>query len=361
MITFQDDLSRLARFTCEQLDAFSVFVFLPAKGVGPLGGVTLEAGRDPHDRSRTIRLENSISGPSSPAAAVQRRYLELQGLSSQSSSVNTGARIQVGHGLLGWVAHHGRSIHVAPFELDSSSLGIYGTKEPLKSLLAVPIAMGANSSGVADLWGILACDSVKSSAFTKAQGRFLEDIAVEISRLSHWASVQDTSTHNSSWEQFRGRVDELSRAIGEDAVDLLRLRPTNIEDIEREIGCAAVVQLQDQFLRLAQQSVPPHFPVFRVPCGDILLLVDNMMSTFFQNKLRTLADHVTTASGTRKVEIQISVASSRNLRTRKFDLDALIRMSLDASKKLEPTKTDSSRTDTVRVANGGIVRRSDRL
>jgi hypothetical protein len=117
------------------------------------------------------------------------------------------AKIARGNGLIGWVAKHNRSIHVSPFERDSRTLGIYSEDQQLKSFIGIPVNLGAgNPSGGASSpsaggeesanVGVIACDSKKSFAFSKLQGKLLEDLAAEVSntvRLIRTRAATDSS------------------------------------------------------------------------------------------------------------------------------------------------------------------------
>jgi|694.fasta_scaffold57615_4 hypothetical protein len=302
----REDLKKLAKLAANLSEAHTSAIFLRT---GLLA-------------SGTQGLSSSETGQSEAPQSI-----ELVALQSLSTATARDCRMQVGSGLLGWVAQHARPIHVAPFDLDSSTLGLYTEREPLKSLVAVPIPMPVEGQdprdAAASCAGVLMCDSRKAFSFTKIQVKLLEDIALQVSRLLFWSLCKpETTGGESSWESFRFKLDQLGDAIGADSVEIIRVTVESFALIEKEHGLSAAVQQSEQFVRLAQQALPPHFPLLRLPNGEILIALDNMMGAFFQHKLRTLASHVSTAS--RPFSIAAMSFSARAPRTQGVDLDFIL-------------------------------------
>jgi hypothetical protein len=199
-----------------------------------------------------------------------------------------------GSGLIGWVAKHNRSIHVSPFERDSRTLGVYSADQQLKSFIGIPIRLDGVASGSEEpLVGVVACDSKKAFAFSKVQGKLLEDLAAEIARQAELADrCERQGSYAISWEAFLLRGEELVQALGGSAIEVLRVRQTNFSGMERALGLAQTIQTVEQTVRLIQQALPPHFPLFRLPCGEMLIVVDNMMTSFYEGKIRAICGHV---------------------------------------------------------------------
>jgi hypothetical protein len=101
-----------------------------------------------------------------------------------------------------------------------------------------------------------------------------------------------------------------------------------------------MIQLADQFIRLTQQALPPHFPVVRIPNGDTLVAVDSMMSSFFQNKIQTLALHLNTAN--KPFSITIDSFAARVNSHGRCDIDATLQQQ-PLSKKPSTSSVGSSR------------------
>jgi len=287
----REDLRELTRVVSVMTGAHSTAVFLPT---GLLG----------HHVPQSSRRRGASSVPD--IAEAKCSSIDLVAVTSDSKLVKD-CRIQVGHGLLGWVAEQGRPIHLAPCDGSESVLTLYVDHEPIKSLVAVPIAVqhlftSNHTRGLAPLqanaltqgaYGVLMCDSTKAEGFTNTEVKVLEHFAVIIQRLLGWAQRSESGTHvETSWELFKQKTAELGDAIGHSSIEILRISIDSLRSLEEAGGISLAVQLSEQFVRLAQQAVPPHFPCVRLPDGDIALAVDDMMSSFFQQKLHTLANHL---------------------------------------------------------------------
>lgn len=328
----REDLKRLAKLAANVSEAHTCSIFLPT---GLLTSAPLSAGPRPLDSSTSaphgLPLTPANSGDSldpkkvfhlTPDLAIGS--IEMVAVHSNSTCLVRDCRIQVGNGLLGWVAENCRSIHVSPFDMDSSVLGIYTETEPLKSLVAVPIPMPTENPNTRTFSGVLMCDSRKAFSFTKPQVKHLEDLATLISRLLYWTLFkrETTSTEN-SWDSFLTKTNQLSEAIGHDSIEMVRISVESFADLETGHGISLAVQQSEQFVRLIQQALPPHFPLVRLPNGDILVALDNMMTAFFQNKIRTLANHLN--EQVKPFIIRTQNFSAKACRMRGFDIDTILR------------------------------------
>jgi hypothetical protein len=325
----REDLKKLAKLAANVSDAHTCIIFLPtglltssAPQRSPENSSFIPLSHTPHQQapqSDTIELKKVFQvGPDVAVGSI-----EMVATHSASTCLVRDCRIQVGNGLIGWVAENSRSIHVAPFDMDSSVLGIYTETEPLKSLVAVPIPMPTENPNSRTFSGVLMCDSRKAFAFTKPQMKHLEEIATLVSRLLFWTlfKKETTSTEN-SWDSFLTKTTQLSEAIGHDSIEMVRISLDSFADLETAHGISGAVHQSEQFLRLIQQALPPHFPLVRLPNGDILVALDNMMTAFFQNKIRTLANHLN--DQVKPFIIRIQSFSAKASRARGFDIDAIL-------------------------------------
>jgi hypothetical protein len=303
----REDLKKLAKIAANVSEAHTCTIFLPT------GLITSNQPHRPHESTllspqsspSPLASRTTTSTPANQTDTIELKKIfqlgpdlaigsiEMVATHSASNCLVRDCRIQVGNGLIGWVAENSRSIHVAPFDMDSSVLGIYTETEPLKSLVAVPIPMPTENPNVRTFSGVLMCDSRKAFSFTKPQVKHLEELAILISRFLYWTlfKKEATSTEN-SWDTFLTKANHLSEAIGHESIELVRISVDSFGDLETAHGVSHAVQQSEQFIRLIQQALPPHFPLVRLPNGDILVALDNMMTTFFQNKIRTLANHL---------------------------------------------------------------------
>jgi len=277
--TLRGDLARLARFGANIADAHSCFIFLSSRLLG-LGG-----GSDATANASSSHLDSSGED-----------LLVLGGFHSLSTDVFRECVLPRGSGLIGWVAKHNRSIHVSPFERDSRTLGVYSIDQQLKSFIGIPIPLsvagrGESESGISV--GVVACDSKKAFAFSKVQGKLLEDLAREIARHVDLAMVCEArSSFEVSWDTFLARGEQLLAALGVGSVDVVRLRPVNAAALERSLGLGEAIAVFERTARLVEQALPPHAPLVRLPSGEMLFVVDNMMSSFYEGKIRAICGHV---------------------------------------------------------------------
>jgi hypothetical protein len=134
---------------------------------------------------------------------------------------------------------------------------------------------------------------------------------------------------------------QLGDAIGSSSIELLKLRMDSFDELRQHGGISSAVQLTEQFFRLAQQTLPPHFPMVKLPNGDVLIAIDNMMSSFFQQKLHSLAKHLHKPN--RPITVRIEGYGAV------LDLRKLC--DLDATLKQEPLSTKQSTAAS--TATGG--------
>lgn len=291
-VRLRDDLCRVARFGANLADAHSCLVFLPTECL-------LEVEKPEKDS------------------------LTLTGFHSLGDDIIEDRIIPSGFGLIGWVAKNHRSIHVSPFDRDSRTLGIYREDQELKSFIGIPIPVAPLTRGAEGISGVIACDSKKAYAFSKLQGKLLEDLSAEISNLvALHRKIANGESVNSSWETFKARANQLVKALGTDAVEVLRLRPDNFSQVEEKHGIEYASSLMDQLVRLIRQMLPPHFPVYRTPLGDIIIFLDNMMTSFFANKIDHLCNHIAVSG--EKLAFVFKRASFAQRKGDSFDIERLV-------------------------------------
>ena len=294
------DLCRLARFGANIADAHSCFIFVPGR---VLGSKSARGGHGGDDG------------------------LMLGGHHSFSADVFKECVLPRGSGLIGWVAKHNRSIHVSPFERDSRTLGVYSADQQLKSFIGIPIRLGGVlSEGEECAVGVIACDSKKAFAFSKVQGKLLEDLAAEVAREVELADrCERQGSYAVSWEAFLHCGEQLVQALGGNALEVLRVRQTNFGAMERALGLGVAIQTAEQVVRLVQQTLPPHFPFFRLPNGEMVMVLDNMMTSFYEGKIRAICSHVGVGHRQKVCpEFEFTRSSARRRRGEPFSLTGLI-------------------------------------
>jgi len=239
--------------------------------------------------------------------------LELAGYHSLSQDVLHGCRIINGSGLIGWVSKNNKAIHVSPFDRDSRTLGIYTQDQQLKSFIGVPVSFAAEGSTLS-VSGVIACDSRKSFAFSKLQGKLIEDLSLEVSSTIklHLKQVKGRSA-DGSWHDFLRDTIKLAESLGRDSLEILRVKIMNFDELEDELGTADYIKLTQQLARLIKQALPPHFPSLTLPNGDIVVALDVMASSFYENRINAVCSHISSASKPPKL-----VFSRRALRDKRY-------------------------------------------
>lgn len=297
------DLSRLSRFGANVVDAHSCFILAPSAVLNKF--------------AETVRL-----GSSSIDNSYRADVLEVGGFHSLSNEVLPGALIPSESGLIGWVSKHARAIHVSPFEHDSRTLGVYSSDQNLKSFIGIPVNFTPDA-GDQRLTGVIACDSKKAFAFSKLQGKLLEEFSLEVSRIVNLSIEQTRSTsQEQSWTGFSERAHQLCEALGMNSVEVMRIRPVNFDELERQLGSAQSIEMANQVERLIQQALPPHFPLLKLPNGDMIIVVDNMMTSFYETKINAVCGHV--AVNKSKLQFEFIKRSWKDKGSRHTSLDAMI-------------------------------------
>lgn len=266
-----NELSRLARFGANITDAHGCYLFLPLEIIDEL--------QSPHTTNAQSKSK-------------KRSAVALIGYHSLSSGVKP-AEIELGSGLVGWVAKHGRMIHVSPFEHDSKTLGFYTIDQELKSFIGVPVSLNLGRAPATELYGVIACDSKKSYAFSKLQGKLIEDLADSVAstvRLAQHCVLKAPKAR--AWSDFIAEAQGLSRTVGAHSIDTFRIRFTNIPEAEQRLGTAELVKLYDQVVRLIGQAIPQQHPSFKLPNGDLIVVLDAMVSSLYRNKIQAICERI---------------------------------------------------------------------
>lgn len=307
-VDVSSDLCRLARFGANIADAHSCFIFMP--------------------RSIFLIQDEDAAGGTGQDAS----QLVMTGGHSLSSNVISDASLSTDSGLIGWVAKHKRSIHVSPFEHDSRTLGVYSSNQFLKSFIGIPVAIEA--TGHSELCGVIACDSKKSYAFSKLQGKLLEDLSLEVSRTLalHMQSGGNASISN-DWNSFLAAGAKLVATTGRSSIEALRMALFDFSDLEAAIGTEAAVSGYEQLFRLITQILPPTIPLLQLPDGSLVLILDSMLAGFYENRIRAMVEHAfkmgnapsTAEADTLKPNIEFFRASFRDRRFKNASLEDLIR------------------------------------
>lgn len=293
----KEDIGRLARFGANICEAHSCFIFIPYEALC------------------------ALIGSAAPSIIEERKALVLVGVHSLSQDdIITNCRLPSGFGLIGWVARHKRSAHVSPFDLDSKTLGLYASKQELKSFIATPISL---PTSLAAEHGVLACDSKKSYAFSRVQGKLLEDLSREISNtIDLLIARQQSGQPQVMWNNFSAKAAEIRSSLGENSIELLRISVSNAGRLELALGTSEYIAVSEQLYRLTQQALPPHIPLLRLCNGDLVACLDSMMSSFYESRLRALSEHL--AQGSTKINLDFRRASPRDKRFKGLSISDLV-------------------------------------
>lgn len=302
-LQLEKDLHRLAAFGLNITDAHSCFIFVP-----------------PQILSSSPQPENLPDNSQNDTP----QFLEIGGVSTLSQEVVEHCKIFLDSGLIGWVAKHARSIHVSPFEHDSRTLGVYSADQQLKSFIGIPVALGEpDYTGRCSLTGVIACDSKKSFAFSKLQGKLLENLAAEVANtITLHRRSQDTGAPQSNWDTFLENACSLGHSLGVLSLEIMRIRHSGFESLEQSLGTMKAIEITRQSHRLIQQALPPLYPSLILPNGDMVIALDTMMSSLIENKVRALCDHLST--DTARLEFEFIKNPMRKRKERSVHLETLV-------------------------------------
>ncbi len=133
--------------------------------------------------------------------AEQGSHLSLAACHSLSPHIQYDCAIEVGSGLVGWVAANGEPVAVSDFKPETTTLGFYGAHEEIKSFLAVPVPLGEDR-------GVLAVDSKRSYVFPPRMQKLMTLFADHVGRLVHNSAVQALMLQTTS------AIDQLGSVCG---------------------------------------------------------------------------------------------------------------------------------------------------
>ena len=171
--------------------------------------------------------------------------LGLAAYQSLSDNIIQDASIQIGHGLIGWVAKHEQQATAKNFRYNTKTLQFYSKDENIKSIAAVPVFSGDR------LLGVLSVDSKHEYVFTDKKIKLLMEFADQFSNVI---------THGAS-----------NLRLHSEAVSINTLS----EIAEKAATCEKVSELA-KMIRLSVCAMIPHdYMVFavRVPNDDKFRLV----------------------------------------------------------------------------------------
>ncbi len=137
------------------------------------------------DLQSLIGLLSNVTDAYTAALFVPRESdgpLRLRASHSLSDHVLKDREIEVGQGLIGWVAERGDPLHSTEFKHDLKALGLYRAEEDIKSFLAVPVA-------TPDGTGVLFIDSKRQYVFTPKVQKLLIGFADQVTRILEKSDV----------------------------------------------------------------------------------------------------------------------------------------------------------------------------
>ncbi len=303
---------------------------------------------------------------------TRRGSLKLVGAHSLCREIVRDFELPNGSGLIGWIARHRRAIHVSPFENDSRTLGVYRSDQQLKSFIGAPIIVpclpddeGSSPEQASALGcGVIACDSRKSFAFSKLQGRLLEGLALQAAQtvgllLESAGQRERFPSGKQGLSQFVQGVQKLGHSLGLSAVEVLRLRCKNFSGLELGYGTQKSIEVFEQVEKLVAQCLPEHSPRMRLPSGELLVAIDSMTGAFYESRIRAVCAHV--AQTGQRVDFDFNRQSYRSLRHSNASIDELVAATcFKDSAESQPTSSTrssvSSKTSTSSVELRGLSR-----
>lgn len=263
---------------------------------------------------RAVRVAHAIKNTWSACIFLPAGYPEvpdakdfqLEAFCTNGQGLVNGTFLDRMRSPVGWVAQQRSTVHLPSLECGTESLGYYIKDEGVRSFAGFPINLPDS-----DLCGVLTLDAREPDAFCVSELAAGADLAQLISLSICQQTVNEVTSSRMLWVSFVERAVALGASLGLEALDLLRVKLLPFTELEKNLGTYQALKSFDQALQLLENSLPNQFPIFRLPSGDILLLVDGLMTRFFEDKIRLLLSEVSSKNGIQPVtSTQSNVHSS---------------------------------------------------
>ncbi|MGI6681126.1 MAG: GAF domain-containing protein [Bdellovibrionota bacterium] len=245
--------------------------------------------------------------------------LELVSYSSKVEIKNTNITISTNSSIIGYVARHKQPIHISPFDKDSKHIGLNYTEEKLQSILALPIIIDEYVDNV----GVLYSDSKEPFAFSNKQCALLNELTYQIASFYKLHRLNMTATKKLDWHSFIKKSNELIATLKPNCIDILRMKLTNLVEIEAHLGTGKTIAIIEMIERLIAQSIPPESTMFRLPSGDIVVILDNMITEHIKNKISAIIKKISFSQKT-NIALEFSKRSCKALKHQEYKLEDLI-------------------------------------
>ncbi|HMO01897.1 MAG TPA: GAF domain-containing protein [Oligoflexia bacterium] len=243
--------------------------------------------------SELLRLNNKAN---SKYQAYNQEFV-LFNWHSLSNSINTEYRVATGQGFAGWVAGNRKPLTISPLNRDSKQLGLYTANIGINSLVAVPIIdhysnSDHHNSPLRPLLGILICDSLQTYAFDREAIEVIEEVASQTaSAIIYHFQEKRVSDDRASWNKFVRKTHQLIDQLGKNSLDVLRVKIKNFREFELKNGPAACIAAYQAFSRQIEELLPENGTFMALSNSDLVIVIDNMLSDFIEDKLLTIAKH----------------------------------------------------------------------
>lgn len=199
-------------------------------------------------------------------------------------------KAKVGIGIIGLVAKNETPVRISDFQHSTKALGFYKQNLNIESLVAIPIKLGIKTAALEAQTGVLYCDSPEPDFFSPGMVLALEQYADLIARIFRLEQQQSEDIPEAvSNDEFARSVDMLIKQLGPQSIDLIRIELNNKKDLENALGFQQSVSTFEKMRRLTRQAIPANYPVLHTATGETLIALDNMVSSFYENKLRIIA------------------------------------------------------------------------
>lgn len=260
-----DDLNKIADLILDIIPAQSCFIFLPTEVMtGQVG-------------------EGNVSG-----------LLQLAGYAS-TKKIDLKHRSKSGTGIVGWVSKNNQSTIINDFQHSPQSLGFYSEQTTIGSLISVPIKIDFCKYDwhQEEISGVLYCDNTEPNSFNKAIENILNKFSHEISKnVKLCLKVNSNIAKNLNLQDFSSKVDSLITKLGKSSLEIMKIKLKNSVEIEEKLGISQFVLLFQKMQRLIQQVLPQQYPIIHLPSGETLIVMDNIVTKYYENKIRIMAAHI---------------------------------------------------------------------
>lgn len=204
------------------------------------------------------------------------------------------------------------------------TLDYYSKNEDISTFLALPVQLSIDNNL---LTGVFTVDSRDKEYFARGEIEIITDLVKQIEHLLNTSITkipEKKPLDFPSFDEFLDSASSLVDTLGIESIDLLVIEtPQNLATKKHQ----NILKL----FKSIQKSLPNQFPKTVLLSGQIIVLVDSLMSLFFLNKLETVLKN---ESLKRQNYTDIKLKKLSSYHKPDDDLESLLNKALDDKEEI---------------------------